>query len=337
MKGRKYLSPSDSMQAFIFGLLIFLAMSLITSVIYAGVRAAGGQDTAVLWIGTATATASLAVVCALYASAKNINFFKATTLNVKPKLSSVFTGMLTVVGLIFALLPVVFAFMTFLEQHGLVVESAVDDLMPKNPSLMVIIFFVIVVCVLPAFCEEVLMRGIIAKGFGRWGIVTASLLSGFIFMLLHMSPAQTIYQFALGVILGIFMLHGGSIWTVIIMHFFNNFLSVILDLVLSAEIQTAIFVNYWYISMPLGALVAVAGIMLFIKLTANAFDKDFELKQRQLEIDSVPLKVDLVYQEERLPAALPKTGTLEKFFFAAALGICAAMWLLNLFAPLISQ
>lgn len=323
------------MQVFIFGLLVFLVIGLTTPAVSAGVADAGGNGTAVLWIGTAVATASLFVVCALYASNKNINFFKATTLNVKPKLSSVLTGLLTVVGLIFAVMPIAIFFMNFLDDNGLAVESPAGGLLPDNPDAMSIIFFIILVCVLPALCEEVLMRGIIAKGFSRWGLIRASLLSGFMFMLFHMNPAQTIYQFTLGVVLGIFMLYGGSIWTVIIMHFFNNFLSVILDLVLDAEIQTAIFVDYWYISTVLGALVAAAGIVLFIKFTPKAFDRDFEIKQRQLEIDTVPVNKDFVYEEERLPALLPKTGTLEKFFFAAAIAVCAAIWLLNLFAPLI--
>jgi hypothetical protein len=212
-------------------------------------------------------------------------------------------------------------------------DGGVEIPFPDNPRPTHMIFYILVVCALPAFCEEALMRGMIAKGFSRRGIIPASLLSGFIFMLFHMNPAQTIYQFVLGVALAFFMLRGGSVWTAVIMHFFNNLVALSMDFILSERLQELIFVEYWYLSVAGGALVAAAGIALFIKTTPNLFDKDFELKQRQAELDSLPLSSlmqGLVYEEERPLATLPKAGPLETFFFVAALLVCAGMWTANL-------
>ncbi len=331
MKGRKYLSPSDAMQTFVLGLAFFLGVNLIAGVAIAAVNLTGGDVTAITWVGVAVSTSSLLVLVAIYCSKKEINFFEATTLNVKPHMGATFLGFLTVTGLIFALMPLVFAFITFLTEHGLLTGGSADSIFPENPDAVTVIFYILVVCALPSFCEEVLMRGIIAKGFARRGIIFASLISGFVFMLFHMNPAQTIYQFVLGVVLAFYMLRGGSVWTAILMHFYNNVLAIIMDLLLSAEIQEKIFVQNWYICVAAGAVVAAAGIVMFIKLIPNRFDKDYEIKQRQIQLDSLPVRHDLVYEEEKLTATLPRSGSLEKFLFIVALLICALMWVAALF------
>lgn len=317
------------MQTFIYTLVVFLVVNTVAGIVVASLSIAGLDTTAVTLVGVAISTSSILVTVALYCSKKNINFFEATTLNVKPNFKQVLTGLLAVLGLIFALMPLVFLFVNFLTEHGFMTEGAGIDI-PDNPGFLRIIFYIIVVCILPAFCEEVFMRGIIARGFSRWGIIPASLLSGFIFMLFHMNPAQTIYQFVLGVALAFFMLRGGSVWTAIIVHFFNNILAIALDFILSEQLQEMIFIEYWYLCAAGGALIAAAGIALFVKTTPNLFDKDFELKQRQAEIDSLPMRQDFVYEEEKPLAALPKAGPLETFFFAFALVVCAGMWVATL-------
>lgn len=86
--------------------------------------------------------------------------------------------------------------------------------------------YVIAACVTPAICEELLFRGVIQSGlkkYGKWiSIISASL----IFMLMHGGPEQTVHQFIVGIIVGLIFYETGNLWLSIMVHFFNNFLSI---------------------------------------------------------------------------------------------------------------
>lgn len=86
--------------------------------------------------------------------------------------------------------------------------------------------YVLVACITPAVCEEVLFRGVIASGFKKFGNAVAICLSALIFMLMHGNAEQTIHQFLIGLILGYIFISTGNIWVGVLIHFFNNFISV---------------------------------------------------------------------------------------------------------------
>lgn len=100
--------------------------------------------------------------------------------------------------------------------------------LPNNIGRLFVAF--LIMAVMPAIAEELLFRGIILKGllnkFKPW---IAIIISAFLFMLMHGSLQQTIYQFILGLVFGAIAYASGSIIYSIITHFFNNALVLILS------------------------------------------------------------------------------------------------------------
>lgn len=90
--------------------------------------------------------------------------------------------------------------------------------------------FILTAC-LPGLCEEIIHRGMILngykkQGFTRYGLIVSSVLFG----LMHLNIMQFFYATILGVFMGISVIVTESIWTSVIIHFTNNFLSVYFSL-----------------------------------------------------------------------------------------------------------
>lgn len=84
---------------------------------------------------------------------------------------------------------------------------------------------------LPGLCEEVIHRGMMLngckkQGYTRYGLIFSSILFG----LMHLNILQFFYACILGFLMGFAVLTTESIWTGVIIHFTNNFLSVYFSL-----------------------------------------------------------------------------------------------------------
>ena len=84
----------------------------------------------------------------------------------------------------------------------------------------------LVMCLVPAFCEEFLFRGAILTNCLPFGRGTAILIRALLFGLMHQNAEQIFYAFGAGLVLGLVYERTGSIWNCVFLHLFNNFLSV---------------------------------------------------------------------------------------------------------------
>jgi membrane protease YdiL (CAAX protease family) len=82
---------------------------------------------------------------------------------------------------------------------------------------------VVVIAGFPGVCEEVLMRGAVARAFsGRVGTAGAVIASALLFGLMHLHPAQMLTTAAFGLVLGYTALVSGSLLPAILVHVLNN-------------------------------------------------------------------------------------------------------------------
>lgn len=81
--------------------------------------------------------------------------------------------------------------------------------------------------IIPAFVEELLFRGLILSQIKPYSELGAILISAILFGLMHQTTFQFFYTTVLGVILAVVRIKTGSIWACVLLHFFNNFISVI--------------------------------------------------------------------------------------------------------------
>ncbi|MBU5593483.1 CPBP family intramembrane metalloprotease [Clostridium sp. MSJ-4] len=100
-----------------------------------------------------------------------------------------------------------------------VVEEAFRTL--ESLSLGSMIF---IMAVVPAICEEIVMRGIVLSGYDKKSTLKAALMNGLIFGILHLNPNQFLYAFALGVLFAYIVRITNSIFATMLCHFtFNGF------------------------------------------------------------------------------------------------------------------
>ena len=84
------------------------------------------------------------------------------------------------------------------------------------------------VAIVPAICEELLMRGAMQHAFGELKKpIYTILLTGLMFGLFHIDPIRIPFAAAMGIILSYAYYRSGSLWVPIGMHFANNAYSAI--------------------------------------------------------------------------------------------------------------
>lgn len=138
----------------------------------------------------------------------------------------------------------------------------------SNPS--VIVYF-LTVAVLPAFAEEFAFRGVIMGVLKPYSPALAIVISSAAFALMHGNFVQLPFTFCCGLVFAYMDIKTNSLLPSIIIHFLNNGLSVLADVLLSYGILSEFMTNALY-----GAIFVVTGILAFIFLKQMARnDKDF--------------------------------------------------------------
>jgi membrane protease YdiL (CAAX protease family) len=119
-----------------------------------------------------------------------------------------------------------------------------------------------VLALVPALCEEILVRGAIARGLRpRLGLFGAALLSSIYFAALHGSLARLPITFLLGIVLAVATLRSGSLVPAILIHAGNNAAAVLLtqpQLAGAAELLG----QQGALALPVAALASGIGLAL---------------------------------------------------------------------------
>ena len=304
---KKDLGPSYAV-----AVAVMIVSSLLLGLIF-GADATGWK----FWVMQALFTLLIGGSAFLYAAITKTNMFAATKMNVAPRYAHVLWGCLAVTFLIACMTPVNNALLDGIEALGL-----------KRPSVQLennIAGLLIVACLLPAICEELVFRGTVAVSLAdSKSKVSAIAISGALFALFHANPAQTVHQFALGAFLTLLALRSNSLWTSVIVHLFNNTLVVILSYTpVGAE-------EFWSFKSNTGVVVAclVVGIIGFglsvfgyLKTTKSAWNRS----------DSVSAEKDATYSAN-VSKSVAKFNPMSIIPLIAAIAVCVVLWVSNLFA-----
>ncbi len=90
-----------------------------------------------------------------------------------------------------------------------------------------IVLMLFTTVLIPAFCEEFFFRGLIMSNLMPLGRNFAIIASGIIFGLVHGNHDQILFATIVGIVLGWLYADTGSMWCGIIVHMFNNLISVV--------------------------------------------------------------------------------------------------------------
>ena len=202
--------------------LLFLVFNFLFVIAYSlGYYALGKQDW-VAYVGQFLIEAMFALVSLVIVKTRKVNLVKASGLNKKVSGRLVVLCLFVSLVAIYLLSHISSVFLDFLYLCGYKSQLGSIEINTFGDYLI----NVLVLCVTPAFAEELLFRGTIMSGLKKRGMWTSIIVSALIFSLMHGNPEQTVHQFLLGVIVGYLFYVTGNVWIGIIIHFFNNFISV---------------------------------------------------------------------------------------------------------------
>jgi len=161
--------------------------------------------------------------------------------------------------------------------------------------------------------EELIFRSALISGLRRkLTSIPCIILSGFAFSIMHMNPAQTVYQFALGCSLGALALCSKSVIPCIVCHATSNLIACFTELIdgFSDKFFYPVYLNgevaknpIWIVFLMLVAIsVVVLGFFTINKRTKNLSDGGEYLVEEPVFFDQTSLlpvfKSDLDYEEK---------------------------------------
>lgn len=92
-----------------------------------------------------------------------------------------------------------------------------------------IVLMVFTTAVVPAFVEELLFRGLVLTNLLPYGRTTAIFASALLFGAMHQNAGQFLYATVAGLVLGYLYVKTRTIWCGVLLHFVNNFYSVMVS------------------------------------------------------------------------------------------------------------
>ena len=174
--------------------------------------------------------------------------------------------------------PILKKAMNMLDELDKMIEQTYGELL-KATSLFEASFVIFVVAVIPAVCEETLFRGFVQKSFEQkfkpyFSIFITSLFFG----LYHFNPYGLVALIALGFYFGYTAYVSDSIFIPMILHFINNFLAVLVFMVLGSDEMMGTNVKHdgsvtAQIFVLLVTALLFAGFIIYLKKNYSKFAK----------------------------------------------------------------
>ncbi len=157
---------------------------------------------------------------------------------------------------------------SFFEGFG--VNYSVDY--GENPNgIFGFLLTLLSIAFIPALTEEFCFRGVFFGLLKRYGDIFALITSSVMFGVMHGNFEQMPFAILVGLILGIIRLKTGSIWGCILLHFYNNFSSVVLDYLfdgVSVEYQNVFYIVFYSVCL----LIGIIGVLIFASKEKENFN-----------------------------------------------------------------
>ena len=156
-----------------------------------------------------------------------------------------------------------------------------------------IVLMLFTTAVVPAFVEEFLFRGLVLSNLLPYGRTTAILASALLFGMMHQNVEQLLYTTVAGLVLGYLYVKTRSIWVCVMLHFVNNFISVLQTVLLERlsemAANTAIAVMY--------SVILTVGLISMILLLLREPDRRGEILKTGVFERELPADPDYVVEE----------------------------------------
>jgi membrane protease YdiL (CAAX protease family) len=236
---------------------------------------------------------------------------------------------------IFLFTPVMNFFQALFETKGYNVDNTIPMQEKMSNSFAFFMFGLLVYALLPAIAEELIFRGVILKSLSsRYTGFVAITLSSIMFVLMHGSLQQTLYQLVMGIMLGYLAYVGGSIIYSILLHFLNNALVIVFscfDVVGYISGQETIYYNIFSVIFPFMLFILgliLVGILFWVLKflrNKNFFRLDENGKFKKIEVEELE-------EKDGFKGLWTNLAYHERVYMLASFGLVIFIWLINTIA-----
>ena len=150
-----------------------------------------------------------------------------------------------------------------------------------DKSVLSLILNIIVFALFPAILEEMVYRGYILRILKAHGDTFAMVISSLLFALMHANIMQIPFAFIIGLTCAFIALKTGYVWIAVMLHFLNNFMSLLLQY---AGLFSANEEQSQRMIMIVFSIVGILGLVsiLILYATANKAVRRIEDKEQTL-------------------------------------------------------
>lgn len=263
---RRNIGASESASAYVLCICIANVLSLFLSLGLSKTNVIFDGMTLYSWIGYALMQVVFIATTAIYFSVRKLDIPYVTRIRRPRSVWQLFLTPFIAIATILIFLPLANAWTSFLDVihfHGGGVA------MPEYSNAGVYFLSLFLMAILPAFGEEFMLRGATFSGLSSRNVWFGVFISALLFSLMHANPLQTVHQFGLGVVLALVLVVTDSLWACVLVHFFNNFISITLTAYLPQV--DALYVRLGYFNWLTGAASVLVGIFLLVTLLYIAY------------------------------------------------------------------
>lgn len=150
--------------------------------------------------------------------------------------------------------------------------SSARDALPVPGNTTELCLQIVVIALLPAFCEEFFFRGILYNAFEGLGAVLATVVTALYFALFHFDIRNFLGPLFLGILIAWYCKRTGSLFAGMLAHFTNNLLSVLAgwfsrDIAREPLVLTKIIMNQMFIFSCIVSVILIMLIKAFEAVT----------------------------------------------------------------------
>ncbi len=258
---RRTIGASESSSIYLLGICAGSMLSLFLSLALRNSSATLDGMSVYSWCGYALMQVGFIATVFIYSKVRKIDVVRVAKLRGKLNALQILLLPFIAIAAILVFLPLANAWGAFL---GIIGYHGAGVSMPSFSNVGFYFLALFVMAILPAIGEEILMRGTVFAGLSTRNVWFGVLMSGLFFSLMHANPVQTVHQFGLGVVLALVVALSGSIWAGVIIHFFNNFISITLTAYIPQVDQ--IYQKLGYFNWLTGAASVLIGLFLLVCL-----------------------------------------------------------------------
>lgn len=316
---RKSIGASESSSIYLLAICAGSILSTFASLALSKVSAGFGGMSVHDWIGYIIMQIAFIGCVLIYAKVRKVDLVSVARIHKPRDFRQFILTPFIAFATILVFLPLANLWTSFLAMIGYPVNSGVA--MPKDGNVGAYFLSLLVMAILPAIGEELLMRGNVYHGLSTKNVWFGILMSALFFSLMHANPLQTVHQFGLGITLAITLTLTNSLWACVLIHFFNNFISITLVNYLPQVSECIDKLGYF--NWLTGFASVIVGLLLLVLL----FYILYRLGDKHGEYRVVDGGIE--YDEFTIKAILPedtKTNPVKDFFRFFASLFTAAGW-----------